>query len=72
MEIGIEVLGMSNATTWKKIPGWNYSVSSDGDVRNDGTGYILKPLIARNGYARVGLWLKNKCTYISIHRLVYI
>ena len=55
---------------WKKISGWNYSVSPDGEVRNDKTGYILKPLIAPNGYARVGLWLGNKCTYISIHRLV--
>ena len=55
---------------WRKIPGWDYSVSSEGDVRHDATGYVLKPMMSNRGYARVALWHKNKSTYKSVHRLV--
>ncbi len=41
---------------WKKIKEHsNYSVSTDGMVRNDKTGRILKPALTHNGYYRVDL-----------------
>lgn len=41
---------------WKKIPNRdNYSVSDDGQIRNDRTGKILKQSPSRAGYARVSL-----------------
>lgn len=41
---------------WVKIAEHpNYSVSDDGDVRNDRTGRILTPVKTKNGYLRVGL-----------------
>lgn len=55
---------------WKKIPGWNYSVSSGGRVRNNETGYSLKPLMTNAGYGRVALWSCNKSAHMAIHRLV--
>ena len=55
---------------WRKIPGWNYSVSPDGLVRNDETGHVLKPLVTNAGYGRVALWRHNKSTYKAVHRLV--
>lgn len=52
---------------WVKIAGHpNYSVSNDGNVRNDRTGRILTPVKTKNGYLRVGLD-KKMC---RIHRLV--
>ena len=55
---------------WKKIPGWNYSVSPDGLVRNDETEKILKPIDAGNGYYRVRLYKDKKGRAILLHRLV--
>ena len=41
---------------WKKIPGRdNYSISTEGEVRNDRTGKLLKQGPSTNGYARVSL-----------------
>ena len=52
---------------WVKIAEHpNYSVSNDGNVRNDRTGRILTPVKTKNGYLRVGLD-KKLC---RIHRLV--
>lgn len=42
---------------YRKIEGFPYSVSNDGDVRNDRNGYILKPVLSSGGYYRVRLWL---------------
>jgi len=53
--------------TWKVIEDYpNYSVSDDGEVRNDKTGKILKHAIREDGYHRIMLGRKMHC----VHRLV--
>ena len=54
---------------WRKIELFpNYSVSDDGQVRNDKTGRVLKPACDTDGYLRVALCpgMKTK----KVHRLV--
>lgn len=54
---------------WRKISDKpNYSISSNGDVRNDKTGRILKPYKNNSGYYQVMLGSKTSPVYI--HRLV--
>lgn len=54
---------------WKKIDGKpNYSVSNQGEVRNDKTGRILKPSVRKDGYCQIMLGRKTVPLYI--HRLV--
>ena len=55
---------------WKKIPNWPYSVSDDGRVRNDRTGYYPKPIMSNCGYYRVRLWNNGLSVNASLHRLV--
>jgi len=50
---------------WKKIDE-KYSISDNGEVRNDKSNHILKPEIHMKGYLRVSLYDKHKL----IHRLV--
>ena len=38
---------------WKQIDNLPYSVNKNGDVRNDRTGKILKPVIVSGGYLQV-------------------
>ena len=57
---------------YRKIDGFPYSVTSDGVVRNDRTGYLRKPTVSNNGYYRVKLWDKGKSQNCLIHRLVAI
>jgi hypothetical protein len=59
-----------NVEMWKKITGYNYSVSSLGRVRNDKRGNFLKPRNNKNGYYRVALLGNGKPKDILIHRLV--
>ena len=56
---------------WKIIQGFeNYSVSSEGEVRNNKTGKILSPSPSAGGYLKVNL-RKNKTSYSRyVHRLV--
>lgn len=58
---------------WKKVYynniETNYSVSDTGQVKNDITGYILKPAI-QQGYAHVTLYIDKKGKRMKIHRLV--
>lgn len=58
---------------WKKIYynniETNYSISDIGEVRNDITGYILKPTI-QQGYAHVTIYIDKKGKRVKIHRLV--
>lgn len=58
---------------WKKIYynniETNYSISDIGEVRNDITGYILKPAI-QQGYAHVTIYINKKGKRVKIHRLV--
>lgn len=58
--------------SWTKISGFdNYSVSDDGEVRNDTTGRIkTKTLNKRNGYYYVDLWQDNASIKRPVHRLV--
>ena len=58
---------------WKKIDGYdNYSISSEGKVRNDKTGRILKAGHNRNGYEFVTLHKNGKKKSFLVHRLVAI
>ena len=50
----------------------NYSVSSHGRVKNNRTGYILKPMLDRYGYYRVDLRKHNARKMYRVHRLVAI
>lgn len=52
---------------WKQINNY-YSISINGDIRNDKTLKILKPFITNKGYLRIKLAPDNKNH--SIHRLV--
>lgn len=55
---------------WKKIDGYeNYSVSSEGRVRNDKTGRILKIRSDKDGYELVDLRKNGRKTF-KVHRLV--
>ena len=57
-------------TDWVKIEGFpNYSISYEGQVRNDRRGRILKH-IKRMGYASVNLSHKGRASKVSVHRLV--
>ena len=54
---------------WRKIDGKeNYSVSSDGSIRNDKTGRILKLHVGTCGYLQVMLGRKTSPLYV--HRIV--
>ena len=56
---------------WKKINDYdNYSISDEGQVRNDKTGRILKQYGLRSGYAQVTLSKDGKTKTQYVHRLV--
>ena len=56
---------------WKKIDGKpNYSVSTDGQIRNDKTGRILKPHKGTAGYYQIMMGRKTVPLYV--HRVVAI
>ena len=56
---------------WKKIEGFeNYSISSDGEVRNDNNLYVLKQHLNNKGYPMVNLWKNNKGYWRTVHRIV--
>lgn len=58
-------------TRWCKIEGFeNYSVSDNGQVKNDTRGRILKPSIDGGGYHRVNLCVDNVKFSKQNHRLV--
>lgn len=59
-----------NKEQWKKIPEYDYSVSSLGRVRNDKTMLLLKPSLAC-GYYKVRLSKNNVVKDFLIHKLVY-
>lgn len=57
--------------TWLKIKGFNnYSVSSDGAVRNDNNLKLLRPTTNSRGYLYVVLSNNGKTTTKKVHRLV--
>lgn len=54
---------------WKKIEERpNYSVSDEGEIRNDKTDRILKPHLGTSGYYQIMLGRKTSPLYV--HRLV--
>lgn len=55
---------------WAKIKGWDYSVSTMGEVRNDKTGKIKSPVISGGGYVQVALYGEKKYKRFFVHRLV--
>lgn len=58
--------------TWKEIDIVNglYSVSDKGRVRNNRTGYILKPTPFNHGYMKVNLKVEGTSITQQVHRLV--
>lgn len=63
---------MQSTEQWAPIRSWEglYSVSDHGNVRNDRTGYVLKPAPIRRGYLTVTLADKSRRVLCSVHRLV--
>ena len=57
---------------WKQIENLPYSVSRNGEVRNDRTGRIITPSRLKNGYLMARLWVDYKVYYRLVHRLVAI
>ena len=59
---------------WKQIviddEEYNYSISNEGNVRNDKTGRILKKQKDKNGYELVNLYKNGKMKTVYVHRLV--
>lgn len=55
---------------YRKIPDFPYSVSEEGDVRNDQTGYVLKWFQSEHGYCRVRLSRNKEVNNFFVHRLV--
>lgn len=57
---------------WKKIEGFNnrYSVSTNGEVRNDERNSIVKPMLSTSGYHYVHLVIDRKKYTKYVHRLV--
>ena len=50
--------------------GYPYEVSNKGRVKNQVTGYVLKPSIDKHGYGRVNLSKAGKQRCFFMHRLV--
>jgi len=60
-----------NQELWKPIKGYeHYSVSNQGNVRNDKTNKVLQPRDNGHGYYKVDLYLNGKVKTHLIHRLV--
>jgi len=55
---------------WVKIEDYEYSISRNGEVRNDKTERILKYGLLNGGYYFVILYKNGKATNYLIHRLV--
>jgi hypothetical protein len=66
------IMDKLNIERWKQIDGYNYSVSTFGNVRNDRTGRILKLGIDGRGYYNIILYNARKRNTINVHRLVAI
>ena len=63
---------MDTHEEWKVIDFTNnkYSVSSEGRIRNNNTGNILKPSIHKRGYLKINLEVDGKKYSKSMHRLI--
>jgi hypothetical protein len=58
---------------WKQVKNYEslYEISSNGQVRNYKTKFILNTKPRNDGYIRIGLWKNKKQTYYYLARLVY-
>lgn len=61
-----------SVTEWKPIPGYHYSVSSDGKIKNDLTQKLIRPCRTGRGgeYQAVALRNENGVKKFYVHRLV--
>jgi hypothetical protein len=59
-----------NMEVWRKIDGYDYAVSSFGNVKNVITGKMLKLGLSRDKYPKVELYKKTKSESSKVHRLV--
>lgn len=58
-------------TEWRKIERYEgYSISNEGQVRNDSNGYIRKNTLSNTGYYVVSFRVNKKSKVEQIHRLV--
>lgn len=56
---------------WKRIHGYDYSVSNEGNVRNETTGRISAGRKSGNGYRKVSFYKNNEIVGTEyVHRLV--
>jgi len=57
---------------WKQVVGYEdkYLVSINGEIKSIARNKILTPKNNWDGYKRIQLYRKNKCIFVSIHRLV--
>lgn len=61
---------MDSSEEWTTIKGYDYFVSTYGQIENARTGELLKPNINTHGYYIVQLYKNSKGKTITIHRLV--
>lgn len=62
---------MTDAKSWRPAPNYEgYSACTDGRVRNDKTGRVLKPSKNKVGYATSKLTLHGEAKTINMHRVV--
>lgn len=59
---------------YKKLVGLNdkYSISNQGVLINNKTGYVIKPILDKYGYNRVSIYVNGKKKFYYSHRLVAI
>ena len=57
---------------WKKIEGYDYSISDQGLCRNNKTGRILKQGINSSGYLKVDIYKDGIGITVTIHRLLAV
>lgn len=55
---------------WTNIKGYDYFISTHGNVENALTGELLKPRINKGGYYDVSLCKNGKAKNFKVHRLV--
>lgn len=56
---------------WKPLKDFpNYNVSSEGQIMNVKTQYILKPFVNEKGYEKVCLRKNNRQYTVSVHKIV--
>ena len=56
---------------WKDISDYpNYMVNENGEIYSKVRKKLLKPIINKFGYARVGLYKNNTVKWLAVHRIV--